>query len=128
MRGGPRRARRGNTSASSLVRTERDDEQVIWHGEFAVTHGGGSKLGGQGENRTHLEKLSGFTVRRSPTERPAQVVTTAGHSPASGGPDPITVILRSARCGQVVGDDTLLYYAKLGRDSKLRSFTNPLIR
>lgn len=72
-RGGLGRARRGNTSAGSWVRTERDDEQVFCIGEFAVTQSGGSKLGGQGENRTHLEKLCGFTVRNSPTERPAPI-------------------------------------------------------
>ena len=57
---------------------------------------------------------------------PLQMVTTAGHSPAYR--VLITVNLRSARCGQGIGDDTQLYYAKLGRDTKLSSSTNLLIR
>lgn len=57
---------------------------------------------------------------------PLQMVTTAGHSPAYRGL--ITVNLRSARCGQGIGDDTQLYYAKLGRDTKLSSSTILLIR
>ena len=57
---------------------------------------------------------------------PLQTVTTAGHSPAYR--VLITVNLRSARCGQGIGDDTQLYYAKLGRDTKLSSSTNLLIR
>lgn len=59
-------------------------------------------------------------------ERLFDQVTTAGHSPAYRGL--ITVNLRSARCGQGIGDDTQLYYAKLGRDTKLSSSTNLLIR
>lgn len=57
---------------------------------------------------------------------PLQKVTTAGHSPAYR--VLITVNLRSARCGQGIGDDTQLYCVKLGRDTKLSSSTNLLIR
>ena len=57
---------------------------------------------------------------------PLQMVSTAGHSPAYW--VLITVNLRSARCGQGIGDDTQLYSAKRGRDTKVSSSTNLLIR